>query len=102
MFNHVRQLIKESTRPIQAVLLNLEAVPETDVTSLDLLDQFRSDLQSSGVQLYLARVADPVKDLFALSGFRDRLGEDRSLFRGVDTAVDNFLGSAPKSAASGS
>src|SRR6185369_11940517 len=62
--NHVRQQLRESTRPFRAVLLNFEAVSETDVTSLDLLDQFRDDLQSSGVDLYLARVADPVKDLF--------------------------------------
>ena len=65
VLNHIRQMMKVSVVPLRAVLLNLEAVPEIDITSLDLLDQLRADLEASGVRLYLARVADPVKDLFS-------------------------------------
>jgi anti-anti-sigma factor len=100
VLNHLRRLVTESAQPLRAVMLNLEAVPEMDVTSLDLLEQLRSDFESSHIQLYLARVSDPVKDLFALSGFRDRLGADR-IFWGVDTAVDSYLKSGARPAASG-
>jgi SulP family sulfate permease len=97
VLNHIRQMMKVSVVPLRGVLLNLEAVPEIDITSLDLLDQLRGDLETSGVRLYLARVADPVKDLFELSGFRARLGDNRIHYH-VDAAVDTFLASRPESA----
>jgi high affinity sulfate transporter 1 len=99
VMNHLRQLVKDSKQQLRAVILNLEAVPEVDVTSLDLLEQLRGELDSAGIRLYLARVTDPVKDLFSLSGFRERLGEGR-IFWGVDTAVDSYLKSTARSAGS--
>ena len=61
VFNHLRQLIQDSREPLRGVVLNLEAVPEIDITSLDLLEQLRSDLDSAGIRLFLARAADPVE-----------------------------------------
>jgi high affinity sulfate transporter 1 len=87
--NHLKDLVRSSKEPLKAVLLNFEAVAETDITSLDLLEQLRADFAAAGVRLCLARVSDPVLDLFRRSGFSDRLGTG-SLFRGVDAAVEDY------------
>lgn len=89
--NRIRELTQSTNAPFRAVLINLEASPEIDVTSLEMLEQLRSELAESGVSLYVARVADRVRDLFDRSGFTERMGAGR-IFPGVDSAVDAFLG----------
>ena len=88
--NHLRQLVKSAGRALQAVLVNLEASPEIDVTSLEMLEQLRSELQESDIALYFSRVSDEVRELFDRTGFLERLGEDH-IFAGVHSAVDGFL-----------
>jgi SulP family sulfate permease len=89
--NRLRELVKAVEKPLKAVIVNLEASPEIDVTCLEMLGQLRSELRDLGIPLYFARVADPVRDLFDRSGFLKQ--EDGRLFRGVDVAVATFLGS---------
>ncbi len=96
--NRLRELVNLERIALREVLLNMEACPETDVTSLEMLEQLRQELTSSGIDLRFARVADSVRDLFLRSGFLDRLGHDR-VFTGVDLAVEEFLANT-KSAAS--
>ncbi len=88
--NHLRELTKQSERPLHAVLINLEASQEIDVTSLEMLEQLRSELEESGILLYFARVADRVRDLFDRGGFTERVGPHR-IFPGVDSGVNAFL-----------
>ena len=88
--NELREQVKKAGKLLQAVLLNLEACPEMDVTSLEMLQELQNELHDSSIDLYFVRVADPVRDLFGRSGFLDRLGE-RRIFPGVDVAVDAFL-----------
>jgi sulfate permease, SulP family len=88
--NRLRELTKQPDRSLHAVLINLEASPEVDVTSLEMLEQLRGELEESGVALYFARVADRVRDLFDRSGFTERVGRNR-IFPGVDSAVNAFL-----------
>jgi sulfate permease, SulP family len=88
--NRLRELVKQGGQSIRGVVLSLEASPQVDVTSLEMLQQLRLEFQESGIELYFARVADPVRDLFRRSGFLDRVGRNR-MFRGVDVAVNAFL-----------
>ncbi|HYK35886.1 SulP family inorganic anion transporter [Alloacidobacterium sp.] len=88
--NRLRELTKPAGVPLHAVLINLETTPEIDVTSLEMLEQLRTELRESNIVLYLARVTDRVHDLLDRSGFTDRLGKDR-IFPGVDSAVNAFL-----------
>jgi len=88
--NRLRELVKQPGKSLQAVLINLEASPEIDVTSLEMLEQLKSELQESGIALYFARVADGVRDLFSRSGSSERLGQDQ-IFPGVNAAVNAFL-----------
>jgi SulP family sulfate permease len=88
--NRLRELTKPSHQPLRAIVMNLEASPEIDVTTLEMLEQLRSELHESGIELYLARVSDRVRDLFDRSGFIERVGPNR-IFPGVDSAVKAFL-----------
>lgn len=88
--NRLRELVKQAAEPLQAVVINLEASPEVDVTSLEMLDQLRKEFDESGIALYFARVPDRARDLFSRSGFLERLGQDH-IFPGVDVAVKAFL-----------
>jgi high affinity sulfate transporter 1 len=88
--NRLRVLVGNASAPLKVVLLNLEASPEVDVTSLEMLEQVNKELHESGIELRFARMTDPVRDLFARSGFLERLGHER-VFPGVDVAVDAFL-----------
>jgi SulP family sulfate permease len=84
------ELIKTTGPSLRAVIINLEASPEIDVTCLEMLSQLRNELRESGIHLYFARVADPVRDLFRRSGFVQE--SESLLFRGVDSAVTACLG----------
>jgi sulfate permease, SulP family len=89
VYSRMRELVRTASPPIQAVIVNLEASPEIDVTCLEMLGELRNELHKSGIRLYLARVTDPVHDLFERSGFLDQL--DGLIFHGVDSAVSAFL-----------
>jgi len=88
--SRLRELIKTTGPSLRAVIINLEASPEIDVTCLEMLSQLRNELRESGIHLYFARVADPVRDLFERSGFVEE--SEGLLFRGVDSAVTACLG----------
>ena len=75
---------------IRAVVLNLEASPEIDVTSLEMLEQLRLDLIKRSVGLYLAKVPDEVRDLLARCGYLERLGMGH-VFATVENAVNTLL-----------
>jgi high affinity sulfate transporter 1 len=85
--NRVRWAIQNAGRPLSRVILTLEASPEIDVTSLDMLEQLRSELKESGVDLAFARVQEPVRDLFRRSGFMERVGES-NVFWSLHAAID--------------
>jgi sulfate permease, SulP family len=75
--HRLRELVKHTSPPLKAVVLDLESCPETDVTSLEMLDQLNTELHDAGIELYLARVADPVRDLLERGGFMESLGPGR-------------------------
>jgi MFS superfamily sulfate permease-like transporter len=85
--NRVREAIQNAGRPIKRVVLTMEASPEIDATSLDMLEQLRSELVENGTELAFARVQDPVRDLFRRSGFLERLGES-NVYWSLHAAVD--------------
>ncbi len=89
VLGHLRELIANASPTPHTVILNLEAVSEIDVTSLDLLEQLRGDLMESGIQLALARVSGPVRDLLDRSGFLDRLGSGH-VHNHVAVAVEHY------------
>ncbi len=82
----LEQMIAGSQRPLKAVLFNMEVIPDLDITGLDTLTQLSSSLNKRGMTLLLARVKDPVRDVFERSGTLKHFGAG-NIFRHVDEAV---------------
>src|ERR1700756_1185564 len=87
--SRLREPVKATGPSLRAVIINPEASPAIDVTCLEMLDRLQGELRELGIDLYLARVADPARDLFKRSGFVKEL--EGHLFRGVDSAVNAYL-----------
>jgi MFS superfamily sulfate permease-like transporter len=71
---------------LKAVVLDLEANDELDITSTDELDRLASALARRSLPLALAHAHDPVLSLLRRSGTLSRIGEDR-VFANLDGAV---------------
>ena len=72
------------------LILNAEANVEVDLTSVDALDQLRTELERRGIVLALARVKHELhRDLMA-SGLLARIGEER-VFMTLPTAVAAYV-----------
>jgi sulfate permease, SulP family len=70
------------------VLVDFGAVPDIDVTALEVLSSFDADLRARGITLWLANLnARPLEMLRRLP---DAADWERRLFREVDDAVATF------------
>ncbi len=76
--------------PVKWLILNAEANVEVDLTSIDALDQLRSELEQRGIVLALARVKQDLRNDLVASGFLDRIGQER-VFMTLPTAVAAYL-----------
>jgi sulfate permease, SulP family len=76
--------------PVEWFILNAEANVEVDLTSIDALDQLRSELEQRGIILALARVKQDLREDLVASGFLDRVGRER-VFMTLPTAVAAYL-----------
>jgi sulfate permease, SulP family len=61
---------------VKSVLLDLELTNEIDIPSADMLKELEADLDAAGVQLMLARVRPPVRDLLDRSGVTEAIGAE--------------------------
>jgi sulfate permease, SulP family len=86
VLNHIRTLMKGAVSPVRGVILDLEASPEVDITSVQMLEQLNSELKAAGTRLYLAKVPNRVLELFDRSGFLAKLQDDQ-ICEHVRTAV---------------
>jgi MFS superfamily sulfate permease-like transporter len=79
----------DCTPGVRALVLDLEATNQMDVTSLDALSDIRSALEDRQVDLYLVRVMSPVRRALKRSGLMQEIGEDHlwhSISQGVREA----------------
>jgi SulP family sulfate permease len=75
--------------PTEWFLLNAEANIQVDITAIDALEDLRQELAHRGIVFAMARVKQDLRDDLELSGFVDRVGEDR-IFMTLPTAVDAY------------
>ena len=75
--------------PARWLLLDMEAVLETDITAADALAELHEDLTRRGVVLALARVKHELLLDLRRSGLVERVGEDR-VYATLPTAVTAF------------
>jgi sulfate permease, SulP family len=84
--DNVRTAILRHVAPdTRAVILDAEAVPEIDVTALQMLEQLSTHLGTRGVHLLFAREVGEVRDLLLRAGVTDLAA---GLYPTVESAVD--------------
>jgi sulfate permease, SulP family len=81
-------MVSRAGRPLKAVLLNMEVIPDLDITGIDALSDVNKKLSKAGLELLLARVKDPVRDTLERSGLARQL--EGRIFRHVEEAVGAF------------
>jgi SulP family sulfate permease len=81
-------LVDAADPPPRVLVLDLGAVPDIDVTALDVLASFDADLRGRGITLWLANLN--ARPLDMLRRLPDAAGWERRLFREVDDAATAF------------
>jgi len=95
VLGRVKRLTGESDSLPRAVVLEVGANSDLDITSSEILEQLVSALRSAGIDFALADVRHPVRDMLERSGLLATIGPDR-VYHTVDEAVQEL--SAPDSA----
>lgn len=75
-------------RPV-AVLIDLAATADLDVTTSDMLLDLVANLRGRTIEIHLAQVKSPVRERLRKTGLMDEIGE-RHIYRSVGTAVMAF------------
>jgi len=90
--DHVRELLAAADPAPKAVVVDMSAQDEIDITSTDMLIALVGQLRALDVDVYLADVHQPVIAHGRVTGLVDAVGEDH-VFATIDEAV-NHIGSA--------
>jgi len=88
VLNHVRGLLSSAESATRAVILDLEATPEIDITSVEMLAQMNEELMTAGTTLYLVRVPNRVADLLGRSGLLQKL-KGEQIAADIATALES-------------
>jgi high affinity sulfate transporter 1 len=90
----IEALVAGTTPPAHAVLLDLAATADLDVTTGDMLAALVADLQQQGVAVLLAQVKGPVRDRLRRIGLMDRIGEE-NVYLSIAAGVEAFRAAHP-------
>jgi sulfate permease, SulP family len=83
----VRELV-DAGAPVHAVVIDAEAVSQTDTDGADILIELAGELDSRGAVLALARVQSSMLDLWRRAGAIDAIGPER-VFHTTAEAVED-------------
>ena len=75
--DQIREVVREAQPPARAILVDAGAISHIDTTGTDMLAELVTELSESNVELLLARVKGPVRDILRRSGLEDAFGGDR-------------------------
>ena len=88
--DEIRKLVFAADPRPRAVLIDLEATSELDLSSADMLSELATEMKTQGVAILLGRVHGPVLDFLHRSGAMAEIGDDH-IFSTVDQGVQAFL-----------
>jgi MFS superfamily sulfate permease-like transporter len=86
--DRVLELIDAAPEPVAAVVIDAEAVSQTDTDGADVLARLAAELRPRGIEIALARVESGVSDLWRRAGTIEAIGGPERVFHTVKEAVD--------------
>jgi sulfate permease, SulP family len=89
--DETRRLLDAADPPAHALLIDAEAISQTDTDGADILIELARELESQSVALALARVESSILDLWRRAGAIDAIGPER-VFRTVHEGVQALRG----------
>ena len=87
-------LLAAADPPPGAVVLDIAATADLDVTTTDMLFELVADLEAQSIEVMLAQVKGSVRDRLRRTGLMTKIGEDR-LYLSLGSAVTDFQRRSP-------
>jgi MFS superfamily sulfate permease-like transporter len=84
--NRVRDLLRTTDPSPRSVLIDLQATARLDIDSLEMLTELQNELQAKDIELLLASVRAPVRDILQRSGLVDTIGKQH-IYLSVEEGV---------------
>jgi len=93
--DRLRDLIRDNQPPPKAVILDMSACDNLDITSLEMLEKLIKEMREAGIEVMAAEVHQPVRDMALRSGLAHEFNRSQ-VFPTVDTAVQDYLTRYPE------
>jgi high affinity sulfate transporter 1 len=90
----VRSVVRESRPPAHWLVIDAGTMAHVDVTGAAVLKEVFEDLARQGVEIAMADVKGPVREIFDRTGLSQQVGESR-LFPTIESAVAAIARRAP-------
>ncbi len=74
---------------LRCVILDAEAISDFDSTAAEALENLDADLERHGIELWIARANEPLREMLQLTGLTKRLGKE-NIYPTVRVAVDAY------------
>jgi SulP family sulfate permease len=71
----LEDLIANAGAGLKCVVLDAEAISDFDSTAAEALESVDTDLERRGVELWIARANEPLRDLLLVTGLTTKIGE---------------------------
>ena len=88
--SRLRELIGNSQPPPKAVILDMSACDGLDITSLEMLEKLVAELKKADIEMMVAEVHQPVRDMALRSGLANEFNRSQ-IFPTVDAAVNDYI-----------
>ncbi len=85
----MEELIVNAGEGLNCVILDAEAISDFDSTAAEALENLDADLEQRGVELWIARANEPLRELLQVTGLTIRLGEE-NIYVSVRAAVTAY------------
>ncbi len=86
----LKRYLSEAVEPVREVLVNCESINTVDTTGADQLAKLHDELERQGIDLILAYVKDPVRELLIRSGAEAIIGPE-NIYESVADGANAYL-----------
>jgi MFS superfamily sulfate permease-like transporter len=88
--DRLKELISRSQPPAKAVIVDMVTNDELDITSIEMLEKLAVELERNHIEIMVAEVHQPVRDMARRSGLAGHLDRAK-VFPSLEAAVRDFL-----------
>jgi high affinity sulfate transporter 1 len=85
----LEDLVAAASDGLKCIILDAEAISDFDSTAAEALENLDADLERRGVELWIARANQPLRDLLEATGLTKRIGKD-NIYPSVRAAVTEY------------